>query len=292
MTEKKAEKPRPSEDLVPLTEAVSDVTSGVVWGLQGTGKTEMVLKSWPMPIMVINLDRPLDVAKLKRIPKERHGDIYVKNMRENIQDLTELEALQIKQGIEDLITRNVEYFKGGTVLLDGGSTWRSVIKLADSKLGSKIAEGKRFNPKDKDQVNAYIATFLHHIVGLGLNLAVTAHAAWSWIMTQDPETNKNSLQRTNNVYPKLDDQCFEQTQFSLLLFKRCQCGRPITSQDGTCSGAKSLDKIPEHTGRNHIVRIVENKYKSSVEGQEFDEFDYPMLYSMCFGRKFDAAPSV
>lgn len=275
---------RPSEDLVPLSEAVSDLTSGVVWGQQGTGKTELVLKSWPRPIMVVNLDRPMDMAKLKRIPQERHGDIYVKNMRENIQDLTTLDALQIKQGIEDLILRNIGFFKGGTVLLDGGSTWRSIIKLADSKLGDKIAKGQRFNPKDKDQVNAYIATFLHHVVDTGINLVVTAHAAWSWVMTQDPESGKNSLQRTNNVYPKLDDQCFEQTQFSLLLFKRCVCGRPVTNQDGTCAGARTLEQLADHIGRTHVVRMVDNKYKTSLEGQEFEEFDYDMLYSLCFGK--------
>ena len=148
MTPSGEKTPGPSKDLTPLAKAVSDVTATVLWGMEGTGKTIMVLRYWPLPILVLNLDRPLTTSHLGYLDDERIGQIYVKNLRETLTDVDHREALRIKTAVQSKIEENLEWLRGGTVLLDGGTLWRSVLKLADENISNKAAVGKRMNPKD------------------------------------------------------------------------------------------------------------------------------------------------
>lgn len=275
---KEEAKARPSADLILLAEAVRSTLSAVVWGLEGTGKSLFVLREFPLPIMVLNLDRDLTPSHLEALPKERQGQIFVKNLREDLMSLDHMTGLQVKASIEDTITRNLDYFKGGTIFLDGGSLWRDILKFADSKIGKMIEEGKRWNPKEKAAINAYLGTFIHHIVSQGINFAISAHGAWSWEMTSNPETGKQSLMKTNKVYPKLDDVAFEQTSLSLLMVKKCECGRNIVNQDGTCTGVGGQ----KHEGRQHVTRIVTNKHFTRSEGSEWPNMTFRTLQTLCF----------
>lgn len=273
----------PTDDLVPIQEATSDVMSGVVWGLDGTGKTLFLLNGAPLPIIVLNLDRPITSALIRAIDPDRLPHILIKNMRENLDDLDQLRSLQIKAGIESAIQRNRQFVRGGTVIIDGGSTFRDIIKLADSKIGSKIEAGQRFNPKDKAQVNAYLNTFVNGVVDGGANLFFTAHAAHQWEMRATDE-GKNQLARTNRVYPKLDEVLSEQTALSILLMKKCACGQAITDQDGMCRAANVKNRA-DHVGRLFVARVVTNKYRPAVEGDEYEDFTFGALQTLCFGRK-------
>lgn len=252
----------------------------VGWGPEGTGKTTWFLRHMPLPVLVLNLDRPLTKGHMGwKGMKERLPGIFVANLREDFADLTIESAVQLKDNIEQLVTQNFEWLKGGTLIIDGGTALREILKMADPVIGAKVASGRRFNPKDKANVNAYLASFIANIQDQGINLIFTGHSANSWEMktvrSDDGET-KNQLTRTNKLYPKLDDILFERATVSLLFFKRCECGRNIVNQDGTCSAQPEAtsDKagaLDGHIGRKHMVRFVTNKLQTAVEGSEWED---------------------
>lgn len=258
----------------PLAEALDTTLSCIVWGTEGTGKTLFATKTWPTPVLVLNLDRALTVAHLHAL-NSRADQVFVKNLREDLMAIDHLEGLRVRDEIERTIMESLDWLKGGTVVLDGGTMYRSILKLADQKMGKDIADGKRSNPRDKEHVNAYFGAFISRVADRGINLVVTAHAAWSW------EVGESGLTRTTKLYPKLDDIAHERTATSVLLLKACRCGRTITNQDGTCS-AQGLPGSGEHTGRRHVGRIVSNKYNTMTEGTEWENLDYNMLRTLCF----------
>lgn len=273
---------------------IDDTTFVIMdWGPEGTGKTLWALANMPLPIMVLNLDRPINKAHLGALPRERAEQIFIKNMRETVDDINHYEALSIKDDIERAVQDNLAWLKGGTLLIDGGTMLRDVLKMADDTISTKVAAGKKFNPKDKAQVNAWQAMFLSKINDQGINLVITAHAANSWTMkaVRDEMTgeSRNQLQRTNNLYAKYDDIGFERANLSLMFFKRCECGRNITNQDGTCVNqsdpTEDRPAIEHHYGRKHMCRIVANKFNTSTEGTEWEDLDMPTLQILCFDPK-------
>lgn len=255
----------------------------VGWGPEGGGKTLWFLRNMPLPLMMLNLDRPVNKGHMGwQGMKERLPGIFVLNLREKFEDLDVETALGIRTAIENAVTQNLAWLKGGTLLIDGGTTLRDVLKLADPVIGPKVEKGRRFNPKDKGNVNAYIAAFIANIQDKDINLCFTGHSANSWEMKSildDAGERKNQLTRTNRLYPKLDDILFERCTASMLFFKRCECGRNVTTQDGTCSAtSESLsDKagaMTGHIGRQHMVRFVTNKMQTAIEGSEWKDLDY------------------
>lgn len=269
--------PGPSSTLTPLREAVNDTISSVVWGLEGTGKTLLVLRYWPLPIVVLNLDRPLTRSHLGYLDDERKDQIHVRNLRETLKDIDHDDAMRIKAVIEADIMANLDWLKGGTLLLDGGTMYRSVLKLADPVIGKAIEDNKRSNPREKERINAYLGQLVSYIQDKGINFAVTGHAAWSWKM------GENGLERTNSVYPKLDDILRERTTMNILLFKRCECKRTIVSQDGSCTAENPVGSPGEsHQGRQHVARIVTNKFNTASEGTEWSNLTYSTISALCF----------
>lgn len=281
----------------PLSAVATDIWSAVVWGTEGTGKSLFVLKNFPPPIMVLNLDRPFTKAHLGMLSQERVDSIYVKNLRENLKDVDQLTATVIKGEIERALEQNLEWLRGGTFFLDGGTMYRDVLKLSDPTIGPKVASGSRFNPKDKSQINAYLGALISYIQDQGINFALTAHAAYSWVMkTTVNETTgatANQLAKTHNLYAKFDDIAFERANLSLLLFKRCECGRAIVNDDGTCllqdNPQEDREKrIQGHQGRKHMARIVSNKFCTKTEGYVFEGLDAAMLQNLCDPKKAEA----
>ena len=63
--------PGPSKSLTPLREAVNDTLAAAIWGMEGTGKTLHVLRYWPLPIVILNLDRPLTRTHLDYLESDR-----------------------------------------------------------------------------------------------------------------------------------------------------------------------------------------------------------------------------
>ena len=261
--------------------------------MEGTGKTLWVLKQFPLPIMLLNLDRPVTSAHLGALSRERFEKIGVMNLRPGQEDLTQAEAIHITDTIEKSVHNNLGALKGGTVLIDGGTTWRDALSLSDPTMGPKLASGQRINPKDTKQVNAYMAAMMAYIQDRGINLAITAHAANSWEMQRilnDDGSVKNQLTRTKQLYPKFYDVAFERANLSMLLFKRCECGRNIVSQDGTCSSindpTEDREKVTAgHQGRKHMIRFATNKFNSQVEGSVWEDMDMKMLRTLSFDLK-------
>ena len=264
----------------------------MVWGPEGTGKTLFVLRDWPLPIAVLNLDRGLTRAHLydpvsgKPFPEERVNNIYIKNLREDMRAVDHLQALSIKDAIEDIIERNLDWLKGGTLLLDGGTMFRSILKLADQNIAKAIEAGKKWNPREKEHVNAYHGALISSIADAGINFVVTAHAAFEWKMVQTEGADRPALTRMHTLYPKFDDIAFERTAMSILLFKRCECGRNITNQDGSCVAAGTGSS--SHVGRKHVGRVVTNKMNSSTEGFELPNLSYKLLQILAFNRDMAA----
>lgn len=274
--------PGPSKSLTPLREAVNDTLSAVVWGMEGTGKTLHVLRYWPLPIVILNLDRPLTRAHLGYLDSDRIDQIHVRNLRESLKDIDHDDAIRIKAVIEADITANLDWLRGGTLLLDGGTMYRSVLKLSDPVIGPNLAkEGqpgyKKSNPREKERINAYLGQLVSYIQDQNINFVVTGHAAFSW------KVGEAGLERTNSVYPKLDDILRERTNLNILLFKRCDCGRNIINQDGSCLAENPAGTPGEaHQGRQHRCRIVTNKFFTASEGTEWSSLTYSTLKALCF----------
>lgn len=272
------------KEFVSLEELLSSPDINVLagWGPEGTGKTTWFLRYMPLPIMVLNLDRPITKGHMGWPGmKERVPGIFVRNLREKFEDLTVETATQLKDAIEGSVKNNLDWLKGGTVIIDGATTLRDILKLADPTIGPKVEAGRRFNPKDKANVNAYMAAFIANIQDKGIHLVFTGHSANSWEMravkTDDGEM-KNQLTRTNKLYPKMDDIIFERATVSMLFFKRCECGRNIVNQDGTCAAQPEAQSDREgasvgHIGRKHMVRLVTNKLQTITEGSEHQDLD-------------------
>ena len=290
-------KPLFEGDFAFLEDSVSSIYSAIGWGMEGTGKSLFFLKYFPLPIMVQNLDRPLTPAHLGALKRERYDRIAVTNLRPGQEDLSQAEATHITNMLERNIIKNLKALKGGTVMIDGGTLWRDSLALADPTMGPKLASGQRINPKDKAQVNAYMAAFMSYIQDQGINLALTCHAANSWEMVKtlnEDGTSKNQLMRTKQVYPKFHEVAFERANLSLLMFKRCECGRNITHQDGTCVAqndpTEDRPKVTEgHQGRKHMTRIVTNKFWTQCEGTEWEDLNGDTLKMLCFDAKKAAA---
>lgn len=265
--------------VLPLTEALDTTLSCVCWGTEGTGKTLFAIKTWPTPVLVLNLDRGLTVAHLNAV-NSRADQIFVKNLREDLMAIDHLEGLRVRDEVERTIMESLDWLKGGTVVLDGGTMYRAILQMTSQNIAKAISEGKKWNPKEKEQVNAYYGAFISRVADKGINLVITAHAAWKWEM-QESEGGRKSLTKTTRLYPKLDDIAHERTATSVLLLKTCQCGRKVTNEDGTCA-FQGLPGSGEHTGRRHVGRIVSNKYNTATEGTEWENLDYNMLRILCF----------
>lgn len=268
-----------------LSDIPEDTFVVVAIGFEGTGKTLFPVKGAPLPMMMGILDRPLTTAALGVVSKARADQVYYKNLRDSMDPvISELEATLIRDQLETMIVQNLDWLKGGTFVLDGGSLWRDVLKSADPTIAAKTAANKKFNPKDKAAINAYIANFLSYVQDKGINLVITGHTAYSWEMVAVYDENtgqsRKQLQRTKQVYPKLDDIILERSTHVLLMFKRCQCGLNITSQDGTCDAIKdSMDPKAEmgHQGRKHMTRFVTNKFCTATEGTVWENLTWAMM---------------
>lgn len=264
-----------------------------IYAFEGAGKTRFPLVGAPLDMMIANLDRPLTQAHLGILSRERAEHIFFRNMRQGMDALTQLEAIMIKEQIEQALLQNLEWLKGGTFLLDGGTLFRDVLKLSDPTIGGKVAAGQKFNPKDKASINAYMANLMSWIQDKGINFVITGHAAFSWEMIatmNDAGEMKKQLARTKTVYPKLDDIIAERANIALLLFKRCACGLNITTQDGTCTAqADAMSTDPkfqiQHQGRRHMARIVTNKFQSFTEGTVWENLDWKTLMVLSFDEK-------
>jgi len=265
--------PGPSKGLTPLREAVNDTMSAVVWGMEGTGKTLHILRDWPAPIVILNLDRPLTRAHLGFLEPERIDQIHVRNLRGGTQDITLADALRIKKEIEETINQNLKWLAGGTLLLDGGTTYRTVINLADPIVGPKLAKGEKVYELEKGPMNLYLEGMVNFLQDQGINPVITAHAAHTW----------KSDGPTTSVYPKVNSVFFAACNLSILLLKRCECGRNVISQDGACSVENAAGTPSEgHQGRQHIGRIVTNKFFTATEGSEWPDLTYARLRDLCF----------
>lgn len=268
-----------------LTEdSVDDTIGALMWGPPGSGKTLHVVRYWPLPLGIINLDRKLTKAHLT-IPgmRERLDQIYITNLREETHDVNHLEASRIKDGIDAVIESNLEVFRGGTILLDGGTLFRSVLKMGDETIATKTAQGKRFNPKDKEQINAYLASLINFVTDREINFVMTAHSANKWEMqrsTDDFGNEKNQLMKTTKLYPQIDDVVLKFVSLSLLFYVRCKCGKPIVNEDGSCSNV-----LCKEVGRKHMTRFATNKHFTRAEGAEFEDLTYEQIRVLCFDPK-------
>lgn len=277
--------------LVRLTDLPEDVRSVVILGFEGAGKSLFPLRYAPTPVLLANLDRPLTRAHLGMLPKERAEQIYFRNLRESTEALTTMEATIIKDGVEQMLAQNLAWLKGGSFILDGGTLYRDVLKYADPKIGAAVEQGRKFNPKDKASVNTYLANLISFVQDKGINFYLTCHVAFAWKMQAlkgDDGEIKNQLVKTNEVYPKFDDIAFERSNISLLMFKRCECGRNITSRDGTCEAiSNSFDAKVEgsHVGRMHMTRIATNKFNTQAEGSIWENLDGKTLDTLSFNPK-------
>ena len=286
----------PSGSFFRLTDIPEDIWSLANFGFEGTGKSLWVMKNMPTPMMVANLDRPITRAHLGMLPRERAEGIFIRNLRENGYDeaLDSSTACNIRDDIEMMVSTNLKWLKGGTFLLDGGTMYRDVLKYSDPVIGGKLESGRRFNPKDKASINNYVANLMSYIQDQGINFAITAHAAFSWEMKKVMvgEELKDQLTRTKTVYPKADDIVFERSNLVLLMFKRCQCGKNLVTQDGTCTAiTDSQDPRAEegHQGRRHVTRIVTNKFNTATEGTVWEDLTGETLHILCENPKKAAA---
>lgn len=272
-----------------------DPYCAVGWGPEGSGKSLWFLKNFPYPVLVNNLDRPMTTAHLGLIEDDtRVANIFFENLRPDMKDISLNEAMLMVERIEANIHDNIKDLArfGGTVMIDGGTLLGDLLKAADPTIAEKQAANKRWNPKDKQSINAYLAALVAFVMDHGVHFCITGHSANSWEMKSimgDDGQAKNQLTRTNNLYAKMDKIFFERANLSLLMFKRCVCGRNITKEDGTCDAAgvdnpmedrpakRDEHGILGHQGRRHMVRVVANKFNTAVESTEWEDLDWAQL---------------
>lgn len=231
-------------------------------GLEGSGKTYFALRM-PRPLVVVNFgDRDPNILLYDLKPEEREG-ILIKNIYPGSPEgWTLAEAVQSLVTLNKLVATAAPNMKGGTFLLDGGSSWWSVIQqvFVEPKEKERMAAGKKqVGGIIYEEANNRVRGTLGHIKANGCFLAITHQLKQNW-------DDKGPI--PDSYSPRKNSQVPFIVEVEIEFFKTCQ----------TCGGKGCT--APGHFGRKHMMRLKKLSGDTRKEGLVLENLTFAKLYRL------------
>lgn len=238
-------------------------------GLEGAGKTYFALRM-PKPIVLVNFgDRNPEIL-LYDMTEDERKDIYTTNIQP-----TSTEGWTLGESVESLKTLNTlvaaaaPVMPGGTFILDGGSSWWSVMQqvYVEPKEQAALAAGKkRAGGLIYEEANNRVRGVIGHVKANGCFLAMTHQLKQNWD-ANGPIPDSYSAKKNSQV-PFI-------MEVEVEFFKVCsQCGGKGCLTAG-------------HFGRTHKARLKKLSGNTALEGLVLDSLVFPKLYKMQTNREYD-----
>jgi len=245
-------------------------------GLEGSGKTYFSLRM-PKPIVLVNFgDRSPEILLYDMTDEERDG-IYTTNIQPSSPEgWTFTESVESLKTLNAVVSTAAPLMPGGTFILDGGSSWWSVMQtvFVEPKEQAALATGKkRAGGLIYEEANNRVRGVLGHIKANGCFLAITHQLKQNWD-ANGPVPDSYSAKKNSQV-PFL-------MEVEVEFFKVCK----------DCGGRGCV--TPGHFGRTHKGRLKKLSGNTALEGLVLDSLDFPKLYKMQTSRDYDpnGAPGV
>lgn len=249
----------------PLTFAMS------VEGLEGTGKTWFALQTCPRPICHVNFGDRDATSQIYEMSEGRRKDTTLYALHsESPGGWTLEEGRQSLVTLSDIAKKEIGdgKLKGGTFVIDSGSTWWSVIRkvhVVPKQEARRSSGGKEMGGLEYEGANLIVSGVLSWIKNQGVFLVMTHTKTTVWDR-EGPIDGKYKPQLCGRV-PYL-------VEVQIDLTKQCadeKCGAPDCRR---------------HTGRRHFGQFVKFGRDTAVEGMRLEGLKFETVYAMYAKSKF------
>lgn len=242
-------------------------------GLEGTGKTDFIINTMPLPIVLVNFGDRSAIPFLYTMDEERRKQVHIYDVQPSSDEgWTEAEAIASLKELSEIIQAEAPFMAGGTFGLDGGSSWWGTMQtvfVAPKERAAELAGKKRAGGLIYEDANARARGILGFLKNLGCFLAMTHQLKQDWA-SDGPIPNQFSPKRNSQV-PYL-------MEVVLRLAKFC----------ATCNAPNCQNK--DHIGRKHRARLEKLSGNTALEGMWVDNLDFTTLYEFQVGKKWAGAP--
>jgi len=238
-------------------------------GLEGAGKTHIIIKTYPLPLVIVNFGDRSAVPFLYEIPEGRRNQVQVYDIQPPSVDGWDFKsAVESLKELAEIISAEGPLMRGGTFGLDGGSSWWSVMQqvFVEPKEQARIAAGgKQVGGIIYEEANNRARGVLGYVKTLGCFLAMTHQLKQDWDK-DGPIPNQYSPRRNSQV-PYMMEVVVRMAKFC----QNPQCGAPNCQK-------------PDHVGRKHRSRLEKLSGNTGLEGLWVNDLTFPKLYKYQTGQ--------
>lgn len=242
-------------------------------GLEGTGKTHFAVMTMPLPLVFVNFgDRPV-TPFLYMLSPERAKYVIPYDIQPSTEEgWTFQEATKSLQALGEIIKAEAPRMRGGSFVLDGGSSWWSAMQrvFVEPKEQARLAAGqKSMGGLIYAEANDRVRGILGYLKSYGCFLAITHQMAQDWDAS-GPIPGSYSARRNSQIAGAVE--------VIIEFEKRCSvCNAP------SC-------KTRDHTGRKHFARLVKFAGNTAMEGLVIENPDFAKVYALYTGKQFEQPP--
>lgn len=237
--------------------------------MEGSGKTHIIIKTFPLPLVIVNFGDRSAVPFLYEIPEQRRSQVQVYDIQPPSNDGWDFKsAVDSLKELAEIIAAEGPLMRGGTFALDGGSSWWSVMQqvFVEPKEQERLAKGsKQVGGIIYEEANNRARGVLGYVKTLGCFLAMTHQLKQDWDK-DGPIPNQFSPRRNSQV-PYLMEVVARMAKFCAAT----GCGAP------NCQKA-------EHVGRTHKARLEKLSGNTGLEGLWVGDLTFQKLYKFQTGQ--------
>lgn len=260
---------------------IADPENGVIpfsmslEGLDGTGKTYLPLMTGPLPVVHLNFSDRDATPFLYEMSDARRKQTTLYNIRSNsIKGWTRTEGITSLQKLSAVIVEELGggKLKGGTLVLDGGSSWWEVMQecyVAPEVERHQREFGKQLGGLAYGPANLLVKGFLNWVKNQGAFIILTHQLTSEW--DKDGPIPGAYRARQNGQIPYM-------VEARLRLSKTCNnCGAP------ECFSTN-------HVGRTHWATIMKFGTKSDLVGTIVPNPTMSTIYALYAGKLLKGVP--
>lgn len=238
-------------------------------GLEGAGKTYIIINSMPRPLVIVNFGDRSALQFLYKMSEEERAGIYTIDIQPSSPEgWTFTEAVESLKELNTVVQTMASKMPGGTFALDGGTSWWSVMQqvFVEPKEKERMAAGKKqVGGIIYEEANNRVRGVIGHIMSNGCFLAMTHQMKQDW-------NDKGPI--PNSFSPKKNNQIPYLMEVEVTLMKLCT----------TCLAFKCDQE--GHVGRKHIGRIKKLSGNTALEGTQIEGLTFPMIYAFQTGHVY------
>ncbi len=238
-------------------------------GLEGAGKTYVIVNTMPRPLCIVNFgDRSALQFLYRMTPEERKGIYTIDIQPSSPEGWTFTEAVASLTQLNTVVAEMAPNMPGGTFALDGGTSWWSVMQqiYVEPKEKERMDKGiKKTGGIVYEEANNRVRGVIGHIMSNGCFLAMTHQMKQDW---------DGSGPIANSYSPKKNSQIPFLMEVEVTLMKLCT----------SCKGIKC--ETEGHVGRTHVGRIKKLSGNTDLEGIQLERLTWPQIYAMQTGKAY------